>query len=398
MTEAYYLFVIILKSLFYLTALVLLSVSVSGFRRKVTEFFCGRPLPQQTANIFKPLAIFIKTLFQENSLSPKADNPIARLAPAFSAVSVLLVFAVIPFGDLYLNLSDLHPGLARFPVHVLAVLENGTAFLILGLLLVSLTFFLTVYLFSSRKSYFTPGRDIAKILIFNLNFILITLSLLVFTGSLNLPEFVYYQAAHGWFILRQPLAFLLLFIIFYSSGGLLISERTGELLQHNYSVENELGAAGGLILKFAQNLRFLIAGSLITLFFLGGWLEPFPDWNGWDIFARLPGLVILWPLIWFFLKTFIVLFVFIWLELTFPAPGDKQTVFINYKIILPFTVANLFLNAFVISNRIPFYPGFFLQSGILVLFLLFLTRTLTVDYRSLVPKFILPRGRGREHD
>lgn len=398
MTEAYYLFAVTLKSFFYLALLVLLSVWVSAFRRKVIRFFCGRSAQKPTANRFKPLAVFIKTLFQKNCTWSKNNNLIDRLMPAFSALSALLVFVVIPFGDRYLNLSDLHPGLARFQLYVLAELENGTIFLFLAILLAGVTSFLSFWSVSEQNTCFNLGWEIAKIFISNLNLILIILGLLVFTRSLNLFDFVYYQEAHGWFVLRQPLAFFLFYIVFYSSTNLLVSNQSGKLLQNHSPVANKLGAAACLLLKFAQNLRLLAAASLITLFFLGGWLAPFSGWPGWDFFADLPGLVFFWPLIWFFLKTFAVLLIFIWLALTFPAAGNKQTISINYKLLLPFAAGNLFLNAIIKSGENPLYSEFFLQIGFLVLFFLFMNKQLSGGYRFLVPRFILPRGKGREHD
>ena len=75
----------------------------------------------------------------------------------------------------------------------------------------------------------------------------------------------------------------------------------------------------------------LISSMVVTLYF-GGWLGP----------AFLP------PLVWFVLKTFVFICVFILLRASMPRPRYDQLMSFGWKILLPLTLLNLLATAGIV--------------------------------------------------
>jgi NADH-quinone oxidoreductase subunit H len=77
----------------------------------------------------------------------------------------------------------------------------------------------------------------------------------------------------------------------------------------------------------------ILIGALTTLFFLGGWLNPFHGWGVIGVYTdMIPGLV------WLLGKMFFVLFLFLWFRATFPRYRYDQLMRLGWKILIPFTL------------------------------------------------------------
>ena len=151
------------------------------------------------------------------------------------------------------------------------------------------------------------------------------MGVVMLTGSFSLPAIVEAQR-DWWFIVTQPLG-LFVFLV----AGLAESHRLPFDLPE---AEHELTAGfhteyGGM--KFAmfmlgEYLGLMLISCMITTLFLGGWLGPF-----------LP------PLVWFFLKTAVVIVFFILLRAAIPRPRYDQLMSLGWKVMLPITLINLML-------------------------------------------------------
>ena len=67
-----------------------------------------------------------------------------------------------------------------------------------------------------------------------------------------------------------------------------------------------------------------VAAIAVTLF-LGGWRGPAPEFLPW-----------LWPLLWFFGKLFVVIFMFIWIRATLPRMRYDRLMDFGWKALIPF--------------------------------------------------------------
>ena len=78
--------------------------------------------------------------------------------------------------------------------------------------------------------------------------------------------------------------------------------------------------------------------SMSTILFLGGWLPPF-DWYYLNL---IPGFV------WFLLKVFILLFVFLWVRATLPRYRYDQLMTLGWKLFLPLSLLWIIITSSVI--------------------------------------------------
>jgi NADH-quinone oxidoreductase subunit H len=90
---------------------------------------------------------------------------------------------------------------------------------------------------------------------------------------------------------------------------------------------------GFALFFLGEYANMILIAALTSLFFLGGWLNPF---NGWpligDLTAFIPGLV------WLLGKMFFILFLFLWFRATFPRYRYDQLMRLGWKILIPLTL------------------------------------------------------------
>jgi len=107
----------------------------------------------------------------------------------------------------------------------------------------------------------------------------------------------------------------------------------------------------------AEYTNMTVVAALATTLFLGGWRAPWPIslWaganSGW------------WPVLWFLIKVFILLFCYIWLRGTLPRVRYDQLMAIGWKILIPVSIVWILLTATVRAwrqdthNTIPYVVG-----------------------------------------
>jgi NADH-quinone oxidoreductase subunit H len=83
----------------------------------------------------------------------------------------------------------------------------------------------------------------------------------------------------------------------------------------------------------------IVVSSVATTLFLGGWLRPFPNVEALGFLDFVPG----W--IWFLLKTFIWLYIFLWVRATLPRYRYDQLMRLGWKVLIPLAIANVVVTA-----------------------------------------------------
>jgi NADH-quinone oxidoreductase subunit H len=266
--------------------------------------------------ILQPLADVIKLITKEDTVPAKADRFIFLFAPAVIALTTLLLFAVIPFGE---SLSF------RGRTIPLVVLD-----LDVGLLFLFALFSLGVYSvalggWSSNSKYSLLGglRGAAQLISYELPLVLSLVPVIMLAGSFSLVDMVKAQARCP-FILAQPVSFLLFFISAAAEIKRIpfdLPEAENELVA-GYHTEYS-GMRFGLFF-LGEYISLIVLGSLVTVFFLGGWRGPL-----------LP------PLVWFALKVLAVVFVMIWMRGTLPRLRYDQLMKLGWKVLIPLALINI---------------------------------------------------------
>ncbi|HHW42785.1 MAG TPA: NADH-quinone oxidoreductase subunit H, partial [Desulfotomaculum sp.] len=234
-------------------------------------------------------------------------------APLLVFVPPMMAFAVIPWGE---GMAPMDMNIGVF--YVLAVGSLSTIIFWMGG-------------WSSYNKYSLVGgmRVVAQMVSYELPLVLALLGVIMLTGTLNINEIVNAQKG-SWFILAQPLAFLIYFIAGISETNRTpfdLVEGESEIIAGPYT---EYGGMGYAMFMLAEYGGMMVISCMATIMFLGGWLAPF----GWTF---LPS----W--FWFFIKVYALIFVFMWLRWTYPRIRVDQLMGFGWKVLVPLSLANIFI-------------------------------------------------------
>ncbi|MDB5015052.1 MAG: NADH:ubiquinone oxidoreductase subunit 1 [Daejeonella sp.] len=256
----------------------------------------------------------IKLFFKEDWIPPFANKKIFVVAPTIIAATVLMSFVVIPFAPGIL-VSDLNIGLLFF----LAMSSLGVYSIVLGG-------------WASNNKYSLLGalRGASQMISYEVFMGLSLMGVVMLSGSFRLTDIVMAQQNY-WFVITQPVAF----VIFLSAG---IAE-THRLPFDIPEAESELVAgfhAEYSGMKFGmffigEYLGVILISSMVVTLFFGGWLGP----------GFLP------PIVWFILKTFAFILLFILLRGSLPRPRYDQLMEYGWKKLLPLALLNLLVTGAV---------------------------------------------------
>jgi len=266
--------------------------------------------------LLQPVADIIKLLTKEDVMPEGADRLIFPYAPAVVAITALLIFAVIPFGENWtilgkkipLVISDLNVGL----LYAFALSSLGVYGVALG-----------GWASNSKFSLLGSIRGVGQMISYELSLGLSLVPVVMLAGSFSLVDIVNAQAAYP-FLLVQPLSF----VIFFLSATAEIKRIPFDLPE----AENELvagyhteysGMRFGLYF-LGEYVTMIMLGSLVAVFFLGGWRGPL-----------LP------PVLWFCGKVILVVFVMIWIRATLPRLRYDQLMHLGWKLLIPVALLNI---------------------------------------------------------
>jgi NADH-quinone oxidoreductase subunit H len=132
----------------------------------------------------------------------------------------------------------------------------------------------------------------------------------------------------------------------YFVGGLAETNRSPFDLPE---AENELVAGfhteySGMRFAFyflAEYANMIVISAVATTVFLGGWLPPFPNVSWLSVLGYVPG----W--IWFMLKTFLFLYMFLWVRATFPRYRYDRLMRLGWKWLIPLAILNIVVTGFI---------------------------------------------------
>jgi NADH-quinone oxidoreductase subunit H len=265
--------------------------------------------------LFIVLADTIKLFFKEDWIPPFADKVVFVFAPAIVVASVLMSFAVIPFGPNIL-VADLNVGLLFF----LAMSSIGVYSIVLGG-------------WASNNKYALLGamRGASQMISYEVFMGLALMGVVLLSGSFNLREIV--EAQKGmWNIIPQFLGFVIFLIAGVAETHRLpfdIPEAESELVAGFHAEYS--GMKFGMFF-IGEYLGVTLVSSMIVALYFGGWMGP----------AFLPGVV------WFILKTFVFISLFILMRASMPRPRYDQLMEYGWKVLFPLSLLNLLVTAAII--------------------------------------------------
>ncbi len=271
--------------------------------------------------VLQLIADAIKLFTKEDIIPAKADKWLFVGAPIVALTSGFLMVAVIPFDYLYINGNYYAVAVSRMDISIL-YLEAVSGLAIFAT-------FMAGWGSSSKYSVLAGFRNVAKMIGYEVPLGICIISVAVMAHSLDIVEIVEAQSSI-WFIIAQPLGFVVFFIALLADVGRIPFDQTEaeEELIAGWATEYS-GMRWGLAF-FAEYLHAVVGSFIVTLIFLGGW-------NGLPIVGNLyiPGIF------WVIAKVIIVMMLFIWIRAALPRYRIDQVIDIGWKVLIPLALLNL---------------------------------------------------------
>ena len=312
--------------------------------RRVLAFIQGRLGPNRVGfgGALQPFADLLKFILKEDIVPDKSTRFIYFLAPVIVTMTALMTMIVYPFGPetrIPLLGWSIPLSIARFDVALLYVL-GVTSVGVYGIALAG---------WSSNNKYSLMGglRSSAQMISYELALGLSLIGVILIAGTLDLQSIVEMQSrwhGTGWFILFQPLGFVIYLIAAIAETNRVpfdLPEAETELVA---GFHTEYSAMKFALFFLAEYINMFTVSMLATTLFLGGWNVPFAD----VIFARGSFMFGLVSVLGFLLKVVFFLFLYIWLRGTLPRFRFDQLMNFGWKFLLPVALLNIFLTATIV--------------------------------------------------
>jgi NADH-quinone oxidoreductase subunit H len=276
--------------------------------------------------MFQTAADTLKLIMKEGLTPEGADKLLFNLAPFVVMIVSMLLLAPLAFSNGF-QLWDLNIGVlfisAVSSVSVIGILMAGWA---------------------SNNKYSLLGamRSGAQIVSYELSAGLSIISIVVLAGSLQISDIINSQQ-DGWWIFKGHIPAIISFVIFIIA----VTAETNRAPFDLAEAESELTAGfhteySGMkfaLFFLAEYINIFIACAIGATLFLGGWMPlHIGHWQAFNhVMDYIPGVV------WFFGKTFFLIFVIMWFRWTFPRLRIDQLLNLEWKYLLPISLFNLLL-------------------------------------------------------
>jgi NADH-quinone oxidoreductase subunit H len=304
--------------------------------RKVCALIQQRVGPNRVGplGLLQPLADVIKLLLKEDIVPDKANKLIHFFAPMLSVAIALSAIAVIPFAH-GVYIADVNIGI-MFTLAVTSIAVYG----------------ITLSGWSSNSKYALLGglRSSAQMISYELSMgitvvgiILLTNTFFAGTEFMKMTSIVEAQESL-WNVFRNPIGFLIFTVCAFAETNRApfdLAEAEQELVGGFHTEYSSMKFA---MFFLAEYLNMITASAIITTLFLGGYLLPFQGF--FESMGWMEGILgIILQLTSFLAKTFLLVFVFIWVRWTLPRFKYNQLMEIGWRYFLPVSIINLMVLA-----------------------------------------------------
>ncbi len=332
----------VVKSVILLVVLLTAVAYTVWLERKVVGHMQNRWGPTRVGpfGLLQPAADGLKFLFKEDLTPPHVYKPLYIAAPMIAVIFALTSIAVIPFGN------SVVIGGYTIPLQVTDV--NTALLLILGVTSIGV-YGVALAGWSSNNKYSLLGglRASAQMVSYEIALGLSLVGVLIMSGSFSLRQIVDAQGGHFWgFIPRwnifhgQIIGFFCYLIAAYAETNRIpfdLPEAETELVAGYHTEYSSMKFAMFFMAEYAN---MITVACVATLLFLGGWHGP--------VFGPYP-LQVLLPVLWFFAKVFVFLFIYIWVRGTLPRFRYDQLMAFSWKFLLPVAICNLIATAVAVA-------------------------------------------------
>jgi NADH-quinone oxidoreductase subunit H len=321
---------VVCKIMVVVLPLIVCMAMLTYFERKVIAAMQLRKGPNVVGffGLLQPFADGIKLIFKETILPEHSSKVVFLIAPMLTFALALLGWAVIPFSSEFV-IADINVGI----LYLFAISSLG----VYGIIMAG-------WASNSKYAFLGAIRSSAQMVSYEVSIGFVIITVLLYTGSLNLGDIVRAQAGgmHHWFafnIFSGEFPLFPMFVLFFISAlaetnrhPFDLPEAEAELVA-GYNVE--YSSMSFALFFLGEYMNMILMSGMTTILFLGGWHAPF------DVapLIAIPGVI------WFAAKIAFCLFVFIWARATLPRYRYDQLMRLGWKVFLPLSLAWVVLTA-----------------------------------------------------
>ena len=321
----------------------------------------------------------LKMLLKEDTRPEGAHKTLHMLAPALAFIPALLGWAVIPFMDQYC--TGQVAVTADYPYTQCVDGEYRNYFQIMdlnaGILFAFAIASIEVYAaaiagWASNNKFSLLGglRSAAQMISYEVSLGLSLAGVLMIYGTLDLNEMARMQGhlLGGWIpmwgIVVQPVAFFIFFLAGMAEtkrAPFDLPEGESEIVAGYYTEYSTMKFA---VIELSEYVATVFLAALTAILFLGGWQVPFLFDNGFhfggieavpagamsatrDIWLPYP-LVVAMRIVAMCFKVIVLVWLQFMMRWTLPRFRYDQVMVLGWKVLLPLTLANLFVTAVVV--------------------------------------------------
>jgi NADH-quinone oxidoreductase subunit H len=333
----------IIQSLLPLFAFILpFALFAVLLERKVSGHMQDRLGPMRVGyhGILQTIADIIKLIQKEDIIAADNDTKFFNLSPLIVFIGSYAAFAAIPFSGAFLG-SNIDLGI----IYIVAV----TGIVVAGILMGG---------WASNNKYSLLGamRSAAQIISYEIPTLLVVVTVVMITGTMNLYTMSELQTEHFWNwlifggpvwglqkILFIPLMVISFLIIFLSTLAEVnrtpfdIPEAESELVSGYHTEYSGMKFAIFFLAEYANMFAISV---IVSALFLGGFQSPI-GYVG-NLFG-LPWLIPFEQFFWFASKGIFFVFVQMWLRWTLPRFRVDQLMAFCWKYLIPFSFVILLI-------------------------------------------------------
>ena len=310
--------------------------------RRIVAFMQNRLGPTRAGpfGMMQTLADGLKLIFKESMTPRKAEVLLYLAAPVMALIPALLIFLVIPIG------APITIGDTSYTMQVTDLNVGVLYFLALSSMAV---YAITLAGWSSGSKYPLLGsvRASAQMISYEAAMGLALVPVIMFTGTASLAGIVeaqgatYFGVLPAWNIVLIPS-----FVVFVIAAFAETNRAPFDLVEAEQEIvggfHTEYSGFRFALFFLAEYINLFTMSALTVTFFLGGWQGP--------VFGPT---VLQWflPVIWFLLKTSVIVFLFIWVRGTLPRMRYDQLMAFGWKRLIPISLAWIMLSMVAVGIR-----------------------------------------------
>ena len=330
----------VLVGLLIIVGYALLAIVLIFMERKVCAYFQCRLGPMRVGpwGLLQVFAAVLKMLIKEIFTVDKADKLLYFLAPFLVIIASIGTFSFLPWNNGAVVL-DFNVGIFLLT----AISSIG----VLGI-------FLAGWGSNNKYSVISAMRGAVQMISYEMSLGLCLITAVILTGTMQISGIVDYQTGPwNWLIFKGHVPAIIAFITFLIAGNAEANRGPFDLAEAESELtagyHTEYSGMGFGFYYLAEYLNLFVVSGIASTVFLGGWAPINIGIEAFDsLMNYIPGIV------WFLGKTFVVVWLLMWIRWTFPRLRIDQILKLEWKYLMPLALFNLVLMTVVVAFKLYF--------------------------------------------